>query len=276
VTSLVERLGHPPGAKLLIVNCDDLGLGHAVNVGVYDALRRGVATSATLMVPCPWARDAAARYRGEDVGVHLTLNAEWDHYRWGPITSAGSLVDTDGVFPREAAAVWRRAEPEEVRRECHAQIERALAWGLDITHLDSHIHVLQRPDHFFDVYLELAVRFRLPLRLTGAGTDAAAGSRLRELAARAGVVVPDRTVHLHEMGTRKIIQRVFADLGPGVTEIYAHPAVDTPELRAFAQDWPDRVGDHQLLTDGVTIPTLVERAEATLIGYRPLRDLMRS
>ena len=46
------------------------------------------ATSATLMVPCPWAREAAARYRGEDVGVHLTLNAEYDLYRWGPITHA--------------------------------------------------------------------------------------------------------------------------------------------------------------------------------------------
>jgi predicted glycoside hydrolase/deacetylase ChbG (UPF0249 family) len=276
VTSLVERLGYPPDAKLLIVNCDDLGLSHAVNVGVDDALRRGVATSATLMVPCPWARDAAARCHGEDVGVHLTLNAEWAHYRWGPITAGASLVDADGAFPREVDAVWHQADIEDVRRECRAQIQRARSWGLDLTHLDAHIHALQRPPQFFGVYLDLAVEFRLPVRLTGAGTDAAVESRLRGLAARARVAVPDHIVHLHQMGTRKVIERAFRELRPGVTEIYAHPAVDTPELRAFADDWPDRVSDHDLLTDGVTIPTLVERAGATLIGYRPLRDLMRS
>src|SRR5205814_9456864 len=84
-TTLAERLGHAPNAKLVVVTCDDLGSTHAANVAVYEALRHGVATSASLMVPCPWARDAAAQYRGEDVGVHLTLNSEWDTYRWGPI-----------------------------------------------------------------------------------------------------------------------------------------------------------------------------------------------
>ena len=69
MTSLAERLGYAPDDRLLIINCDDLGSCHAANVGTYEALREGIATSATLMVPCPWARDAASRYRGEDVGV---------------------------------------------------------------------------------------------------------------------------------------------------------------------------------------------------------------
>src|ERR671936_598520 len=80
--TLVERLGFAPDARLVILNADELGLTRASNVGVYDALRHGAATSASLMVPAPWARDAAAGYRGEDVGVHLTFNAEWDTYRW--------------------------------------------------------------------------------------------------------------------------------------------------------------------------------------------------
>jgi predicted glycoside hydrolase/deacetylase ChbG (UPF0249 family) len=78
VPSLAERLGYSQDAKLLILNCDDLGFCHAANVGVYQALRDGLATSASLMVPCPWARGAAAGYRGDDVGVHLTVNAEFD------------------------------------------------------------------------------------------------------------------------------------------------------------------------------------------------------
>ena len=90
MSELAERLGYGPEDRLLIVNCDDLGACHSANLGVYDALRAGVATSASLMVPCPWARHAAAGYRGDDIGVHLTLNSEYDRYRWGPITHAPS------------------------------------------------------------------------------------------------------------------------------------------------------------------------------------------
>src|SRR5438105_15484510 len=115
MTALAERLGFPADAKLLIVNCNDLGSSHAANLGVYEALREGVATSATLMVPCPWARDAAARYRGEDVGVHLTLNAEFDLYRWGPITQAPSLLDGDGGSPRTPAHARPHPAPAEAR-----------------------------------------------------------------------------------------------------------------------------------------------------------------
>src|SRR5437762_13633341 len=131
---LAERLGFPPDAKLLIVNCDDLGSSHAANVGVYEALRDGVATSATLMVPCPWAREAASRYRGQDVGVHLTLNAEYDLYRWGPITHAPSLLDGDGGFLRTIEDVWDHADRGEVRRELRAQAERAIYGGFDVGH----------------------------------------------------------------------------------------------------------------------------------------------
>ncbi len=84
--TVAERLGHPPEAKLLIINCADLGLCHAATVGVYDALREGIGTSASLIVPAPWARESASRFRGDDVGVQLTLNAEHDRYRWAPIT----------------------------------------------------------------------------------------------------------------------------------------------------------------------------------------------
>src|SRR4051812_32808736 len=274
MTSLAEKLGYPPDAKLLIVNCDDLGSSHAANMGVYDALRDGIGTSATLMVPCPWAREAAARYRGEDVGVHLTLNAEWDLYRWGPITHSPSLLDGDGGFPRTVADVWDHADMDEVRRELRAQIERAIYWGFDVSHLDSHMGTLQMRPEFFDVYLELAVDFGLPLRLSGASTERAIGFPFRRLAAEEGVLFPDHFINA--VGpTRKVLERTLADLRPGVTEVLAHPAVDTDELRAFAPDWANRVDDHDLLTRERSIGAMVERAGVTLIGYRPMRELMR-
>jgi predicted glycoside hydrolase/deacetylase ChbG (UPF0249 family) len=166
-TVLAERLGYDADVRLLIVNCDDLGACHAANVGCFEALRDGIATSATLMVPSPWSREAASRYRGEDVGVHLTLNSEWDLYRWGPITQAPSLLDGDGGFPRTVPEIWDHADLDEVRRECRTQIERAILWGFDVSHLDSHLSAMQLRPEFFDVYLELAVEFGLPVRLSG-------------------------------------------------------------------------------------------------------------
>lgn len=275
MSTLAERLGFPPETALLILNCDDLGLSHAANLGVYDAIRRGLGTSASLMVPCPWAREAAARYRGEDVGVHLTLNAEHELYRWGPVTHAPSLLDGDGGFPRTLEDVWDHADLDEVTKELRAQIERAILWGFDVTHLDSHMGTLQLKPEFFDVYLGLAVEFELPIRLSGASSEKAVGFPFRRLAAEEGVVFPDHFVYVRGEGSRRALERVLFNLRPGVTEVYLHPAIDTPEMRALTPDWAGRVDDHSALTDDSDLRALVERAGAVLIGYRALRDLQR-
>ena len=277
MTSLAERLGYAPDDRLLIINCDDLGSCHAANVGTYEALRDGVATSATLMVPCPWARDAASRYRGEDVGVHLTLNAEHDRYRWGPITHAPSLLDGDGGFPRTVTDVWDHADLDEVRRELRAQVERAILWGFDVSHLDSHMGTLQLRPEFFDVYLDLAVEFGLPLRLSGASSERAIGFPFRRLAAEEGVLFPDHFVIVRAAsGPGARSSGSSTTCGPGVTEIYVHPAVDAPELRALADDWADRVDDHELVTHDDSLRQLLDRAGVHRIGFRPLRELQRA
>ncbi|MCZ7536803.1 MAG: polysaccharide deacetylase family protein [Acidimicrobiia bacterium] len=273
--TLAERLGHAPDAKLLILHCDDLGSSRSANTAVYDALRNGVATSASLMVPCPWARDAAAMYRGEDVGVHLTLNSEWETLRWGPITHSPSLLDGDGGFPRTIQDAWDHADLDEVRRECRAQLERAILWGFDVSHLDSHMGTLQLRADFFDVYLELAVDFRLPLRMAGASAERVIGFPYRRLAAEAGVVFPDHLITT-PMGSRPTIEKALADLRPGVTEVYLHPAVDTDELRSSHPDAATRIDDHALLTTDPTFRDLLERSGAELVGFRELRELQRS
>ncbi|HVM39604.1 MAG TPA: polysaccharide deacetylase family protein [Acidimicrobiia bacterium] len=275
MATLAERLGHPADAKLLILNCDDLGLTRAANVATYDAIRNGVATTASLMVPCPWARDAAAEYRGDDVGVHLTLNAEWETYRWGPITHSPSLLDGDGGFPRTRDDVWDHADLDEVRKECAAQIERAIYWGFDVTHLDSHMGTLQLRAEFFDVYLDMAVEFALPLRMAGASTERTVGFPFRKLAAEEGIVFPDHFVY-SSVGARRTIERVLFDLRPGVTEVYVHPSIDTEEARAATTDWAARVEDHHFVRHDPSLPDLVDRAGAILIGWRELRDLQRS
>ena len=273
--TLAERLGYAPDARLLIFNCDDLGSCRSANVAIYAALRDGLATTATLMVPCPWARDAAAMYRGEDVGVHLTLNSEWSNYRWGPITHSPSLLDGDGGFPRTVEDVWDHADLDEVRKECRAQVERAIYWGFDVTHLDSHMGTMQLRPAFFDVYLETAIDFALPLRMAPAAAERLIGFPYRKVAEREGIVFPDHFVYTN-VGSRMQIEAAVASLAPGVTEIYIHPAVDSDELRSSHPDWEMRVDDHALATTDQGFANLIAQSGAQLISYRALRDLQRS
>lgn len=276
MTTLAARLGHDDDAKLLIVNCDDLGMCHSANEGVYSALRDGIATSATLMVPCPWSREAAAQYRGEDVGVHLTLTAEWELYRWGPITVAPSLLGGDGGYPRTIEDVWDHADLDEVRRELRAQVERAILWGFDVTHLDSHMGTLQLRPEFFDVYLDLAVEFDLPIRLSGRSSQELVGFPFRDLAEEEGVIAPDHMIYYSGVGGRTAFERLLDDVRPGVTEIFLHPATDHAELRALAPDWERRVDDHRLLAAEPQLREQLAAAGVELIGWRELRELQRS
>jgi predicted glycoside hydrolase/deacetylase ChbG (UPF0249 family) len=275
VTALAERLGHPPDAKLLIVTADDLGLCHSSNVGVFDVLHTGLVTSASLMVPCPWAREAAARYRGEDIGVHLSLTAEHPYYRWGPITHAPSLLGGDGGFPATMADFWEHADLDEVRRECRAQIERAILWGFDVSHLSAHMGTLQWRPEFFDVYLDLSLEFALPLRMAGRSVTDLLGFPAREVAAEAGVVFTDDTVEPTAVGSRELFEKHLPSLAPGVTEIRLHPAVDSGELRAIATDWEERVDDHRMVCGEETLRALVAAHGVVLVGYRALRELAR-
>lgn len=272
---LAERLGYDAQAKLLILTSDDLGLCHAANVGVYQSLRNGLASSASLMVPCPWSRSAAAAYRGEDIGVHLTLNAELELYRWGPITQAPSLLDGDGGFPRTLADLWDHADLDEVRRECRAQIERAILWGFDVSHLGAHLGALELRPEFFDVYVELALEFRLPIRLSGAQTEPLAGFPFRTLAAGEGVVFPDDLLVPPAVAAGKALIDGIERLRPGVTEAYLHPAVAGPELMALTPDWESRADDHEMLSADGPLSDALDGAGVTLIGYRHLREVMR-
>ena len=276
--NLAQRLGYPADAKLVIINADDLGSCHSANVGVYECLATGTVTSATLMVPCPWAREASSRYRGEDVGVHLTVNAEYELYRWGPITHAPSLLGGDGGFPRTVEDVWDHADLDEVRRECRAQIERAILWGFDVSHLDAHMGTLQLRPEFFDVYLELAVDFGLPLRMVSPSVERYLGFPARTVAADEGAVFTDylRTVP-GGVGTRRVLEKDLKTLRPGVTEFYLHPAVDSAELQSLAtDDWAARVDDYDIICKEDWIRRSLEEAGATLIGYRALRELARA
>jgi predicted glycoside hydrolase/deacetylase ChbG (UPF0249 family) len=277
VSQLVERLGYAADAKLLILSCDDLGCCHAANVGVFQAIRQGQATCASIMMPAPWARHAAAEHRpSDDIGVHLTLNAEHEKYRWGPLTQAPSLLSGEGGFPRNIDDLWEHADSEEVYRELKAQITRAIAWGIDVTHLAPHLTAITLRPEFFDIYIELAVEFQLPVRMPSTITAEQAGFPFRRLAAEAGVVFPDHFDHDWRAGSRERVTNALHNLQPGVTEVHVQPAIDTPEVHAIAEHADRWVDDHIFVTLDASLPALIHEVGAVLIGYRQLRAAMRA
>lgn len=275
MTSLAERLGYGTRDKLLIVNCDDLGSSASANRAIGDLIARGAATSATLMVPCPWALDGVERAKGGGVGVHLTLTCEYPAYRWRALTAAKSLHDGTGCMRATTWAVWDDADLDDVRAECRAQIEQALAWGVDVTHLDTHMGAMQLEPRYHAIFLELAAEYRLPVRMIGARAEELAGVPARALAQAAGLVFPDQTIDLWKRPPGTLAERM-ANLRPGVTELFLHPVEDGPELRAYDLTEADiRVGDYAAMSDPSFL-SMIEAAGAHLISFAPLRDLMRA
>ncbi|HEY5290143.1 MAG TPA: ChbG/HpnK family deacetylase [Caulobacteraceae bacterium] len=275
-TTLAERLGYGPGERLLIVNCDDLGSSHAANVAIERALNDGIATSATLMVPCPWAREAVRRLAGADIGVHLTFTAEYPGYRWRSLTRAVSLHDSDGFLPATAAEAIAKATPDDIRAEGRAQIEQALAWGVDITHLDSHMGVVQIDARLFEVYLDLAAEFALPLRMFGARTDQFLGFNGKERATRRGAIFADHILDSWGGSMRELLSDKLPHLAEGVTEVFGHPVDDGPELRGYDPDNAQgRVDDGVCFSDPA-VKEMINSAGVTPISYRPLRDMQRA
>ncbi|HEY1707455.1 MAG TPA: polysaccharide deacetylase family protein [Rhizomicrobium sp.] len=275
MTSLAERLGFSPDDRLIIANCDDIGSSHACNVAAERAMREGWATSATLMVPCPWAKEAVERFRDLDVGVHLTLTAEYPDYRWRSLTGAKSLHDKDGYLPLGTREVWANARLEDVAAECRAQIDQALAWGVDVTHIDNHMGTLSMEPRYNALFLKLAVDYDLPLRLPSASEQSRLGFAAREPADAAGRLYPDRFVMQWGRPSREVLNEYLRDLRPGVTEFCMHPVEDGPELQGYdkTQAWI-RTHDYACLMDE-DLRGLIKQADAKLISYRPLRDAMR-
>jgi chitin disaccharide deacetylase len=274
--SLAERLGYAPDDRLIIINCDDIGSSHSANMASEAAMREGLATSATLMVPCAWAREAVERFKDLDVGIHLTLTAEYPGYRWRTLTDAPSLRDAQGYMPRTAKEFFERADPVEVEAECRAQIDQALAWGVDVTHLDNHMGTLQIYAKFFPIYVKLAKDYKLPLRMAGASADVRLGFGGRAQADAAGILYPD--FFSFDWGgkpMRQVLGEYLEAPRAGVMEVILHCVSDTEELRAYDKtELAFRIHDAGVGVDR-ELKAKFEKARVKRISFRGLRDLMR-
>ena len=237
--SLAEALGFKSTDKILIVNVNDVGGSHAANAATIDAMENGLATSGTIMVPCPWFPEIAAYARGNakaDFGLHLTHTSEWKTYKWGPVARKSlvpGLFDPQGYLWPDIMSVYKNSTPEAAYNEARAQIEKALAAGVDVTHLDSHMGALQYNEAYFQVYRRLGKEFDLPLRMGSQEVLAAAGGgHQRGQLDADGILYTDYLIHGGRKPGEPIAdywKRQLAELKPGVTELYIHAAIDSEE-----------------------------------------------
>lgn len=294
MTKLAQRLGLAPGARAAIVHVDDIGLCHAANRGAFAALRSGPATCGSLMTPCPWFRQAAGMARerpGVDLGVHLTLNCEWDDYGWGPVldrSQVPSLVDERGWLPKTVAELAARAKPAEVALELRAQVQRALQAGVDVTHLDSHMGSAFLPQ-LLPIYAELGREFRVPvfaprpdqaaLEAAGLGESAGLVSEILDGLEADGFPILDgfdaNSLGFAEGAGAEHNRARIAGLPPGVSYLICHAAEGGPELSAAVPGSAHQRDFERRFYGGEAGRRALREAGVETLGMRPLRDLLR-
>lgn len=286
--SLAQRLGFPDSARLLIVHADDLGMAHSVNQASFEALASGAASSASIMIPCPWVSEAASFAKGfskADIGLHLTLTSEWLYLKWGPVASrdtVASLADSLGYFYPDCATMAARAKPEEVERELRAQIEKALAMGIRPTHFDGHMGCLHGTNPaLFDIYLKLGREYNVPVRLSKNLLESLPDS-VRSAVQEQDIVIDhtySATPEDFSNGLDKYYEQVLHNLKPGVNEIVIHLAYDGSEMRGVTYNHPDwgavwRQADVNFFSSDQYRNILAQEG-IRLIGWRDVGKLLK-
>lgn len=167
--NLAQKLGYPESTKLLIIHADDAGLSHSENQATIKTLQNGFVNSYSIMTPCPWFFEMANFAKNNpqyDCGVHLTLTCEWENYKFGPVLpllEVSSLTDQNGHFYKSRADFKNHAKPSEIKKELTAQIEKALQFGIQPTHLDSHMCSIGVTPELLEIYKELGRQYNLPV-----------------------------------------------------------------------------------------------------------------
>ncbi|HVW60809.1 MAG TPA: ChbG/HpnK family deacetylase [Puia sp.] len=278
-----ERLGWPKGSKVIILHVDDAGMSINSNEGAINSIEKGVATSTSIMMPCPWAASFAkyAAEKGYDAGLHLTLTSEWHHYRWGPlagIKQVPGLTDKEWCLWPEPEDVVQHASADEVETEIRAQLARALALGLHPTHLDSHMGTLFASRAYLERYIKVGIENKIPVMFPGGNNKLLAanmkgGADLLKDAAvvgetiwKAGLPVLDDLVtysgdwkpqpvdgkispDAYEKYKVRKLEEAIDSMQPGVAMFIVHSSVVTDDFRHITGSGDSRNADMLAMMD---------------------------
>jgi predicted glycoside hydrolase/deacetylase ChbG (UPF0249 family) len=290
---VLRKMGFSENDRVIVIHADDIGMCQASVAAMDGLMNAGIVSSMAAMAVCPWFPAAAAYCRAHpaiDMGLHFTLIGESDLVRWGPVSTRdpnSGLIDEMGYLFQESEPPQKLGKAAAVAGEIIAQMERAQAAGIDLTHVDAHSLTAWHPK-FLPAYLQEPARRGIPsffLRtdgvaaniVGGGGKTAAVFARWIKTMETRGMPLFDNLFMMpldnanDRIGTA---QRAMAALPPGLTYFILHPACDTPELRAVTPDWKCRVADYQAFTSSA-LRNFIKRSGIQVIGWRALRDEMR-
>lgn len=274
--SIQERLGYSKDTKLLIIHADDLGVSHAENMASITALEKGAVNSASILVPCPWFPEIAAyakEHPQADLGLHLALTSEWKYLKWGPVAPADEvkgLVTREKFFYDNVPDVVSHASAEEVEKELRAQIARAISFGVDPTHFDTHMGTLGATPDFLKVYIKLGREYKVPVLLTREALPFTNENDV--IMDQIAIASPED----YKTGMNQFYTRVLTSLQPGITCLILHAAYDNDEMQAVTADHIDygaawRQADFNFFMSE-DCKKLLKQERIQLITWREVRD----
>ncbi len=246
--TLAEKLGYPKDAKLLIVHADDVGVSHSENAATIAALEKGGVNSASIMVPCPWFPEIAAYAKQHpelDWGIHITLTSEWKNYKWSGVSSSNeisSVLNKDKFLYPSVEDFIKSVKSEEAEKEIRAQIDKALSFGIKLTHLDSHMGSIFASPELLKIYQKIGKEYGLAVLLPVSEIRKTAPQILNFIDTNYIGTVNNFAIANTGIAADKwneFYKRIVQNLKPGLNEMIFHLAFDDDESKAVTIDHPD-------------------------------------
>lgn len=276
--TIAEKLGYPKNTKLLIIHADDIGVSHSENMATIAAIEKGSVSSGSIMVPCPWMPEIATYAKAHpnvDLGLHLTLTAEWKEYKWGPVlprTEVPSLVDERGFLPDNTPAVGKNAKPAEVEKELRAQVERAKQFGIDPTHFDTHMGSTFATPELANIYVKLAQEYKVPILFPAMAKPMVKDTDNLVITDNILMATPDD----YKGGMKNFYTKVLKELQPGFNVLLLHAAHNDAEMMAVTIDHADygaawRQADFEFFTSE-DCKKLLKDNNIKVVTWKEIRD----
>ncbi|MCI2975773.1 MAG: ChbG/HpnK family deacetylase [Ferrimicrobium sp.] len=264
--------------RALIVVADSLGVTEAMTSGGLAAIRGGLASSGRIVVVGAWAKEVARRYEGEDLGVEAVLTSPNPVLGYRPLTYAPTLMGGDGTFPTTVDDLLEHADANETYAELRAQLERAILWGVGISHLSVLSDAVWPRADLADAVLQLAQEFHLALSITHRLNETLLGYDAYGLACQRGITTPSRILRPGSQPLAAVLKDTLTSRDPApisndeVIELAATFAIDSPELRAYGTEGIQIIDGGQLTAQSASLATLLADLGVKASPYRDLLD----
>jgi hypothetical protein len=303
--TFAEKLGYPKGKKIVIFHVDDAGMSYEANQGTIISMEKGLANSTSVMMPCSWSAGYMKylqQHPTTDAGVHLTLTSEWKNYRWSPLAGrekVPGLIDAEGAFYSNVAAVVKSATADEVETEIRAQIARFRQFGVEPTHIDSHMGTLFGSPAFMERYIKVGIQEKIPVMMPGGHATAIAKERnssaqeiqqfqqIGQMLWNAGLpvlddlyadsygwvspkITPNTEENIRTIKTKKYIE-LLQSLQPGITMVIMHCAAPSEHFQHITDSGPTRYGDYWSMLDPA-LGQFIEKEGIILTTWREMRE----